>query len=208
MAEALILKELEVGPWPMNTYVLVCPTTGESVLFDPGADPDVLSAALEGTTPKAIWLTHSHPDHIEALDEMRERLKVPVMAHPGQHHTDPKADAWLNHGDVVTVGQHNLRIYYAPGHIGDQICYVIENDHRIIVGDTIFEGGPGKTWSHEGFQTTLKTLREIVLPWPDESVCYPGHGPHFVLGEKRAEIEAFLNKKHPDDFHGDATWDM
>ena len=55
----------------------------------------------------------------------------------------------------------------------------------VIVGDTIFEGGPGKTWSPEGFQTTLTTLRKVVLPWPDETVCYPGHGPSFRLGDQR-----------------------
>lgn len=208
MSENLTLKHLQVGPWPMNTYALICPTTGESVLFDPGADPDVLTDALAGSTPKAILLTHTHPDHVGVLDEMRERLQVPVMAHPGEHHLDPRADVWLNDGDTVTVGKHTLRVYFAPGHIGDQICFALENNHRIIVGDTVFEGGPGKTWSPEGFQTSLKTLREVVLTWPDDSICYPGHGPHFVLGQKRAEIEAFVNKAHPADFFGDATWDM
>jgi glyoxylase-like metal-dependent hydrolase (beta-lactamase superfamily II) len=207
MTGKLILKELQVGPWPMNTYVLVCPETKESVLFDPGADPDTLSAALEGTTPAAIWMTHSHPDHIGALDEMRQRLQVPVMAHPGEHFQDPQADVWLNHGDTVTVGNHQARVYHAPGHIGDHIAFALENDNRIIVGDIIFEGGPGKTWSPEGFQVTLKSLREVVLAWPDESICYPGHGPSFVLGDKRAAIEAFAAKQHAADFCGDATWE-
>jgi hydroxyacylglutathione hydrolase len=50
-------------------------------------------------------------------------------------------------------------------------------------------------------------LREMVLPWPDDAVCYPGHGPHFCLGDRRAAIEAFLGKDHGE-FFGDATWDM
>jgi hypothetical protein len=36
---------------------------------------------------------------------------------------------------------------------------------------------------------------------------YPGHGPYFRLGDKRADIEAFVEKDHGD-FHGDATWEM
>jgi glyoxylase-like metal-dependent hydrolase (beta-lactamase superfamily II) len=87
------------------------------------------------------------------------------------------------------------------------ISFELLNDSRIIVGDTLFDGGPGRTWSAEQFQTTLKTLREIVLNWPDETTCYPGHGPSFRLGDRRAAIEAFLNKDHGD-FYGDATWDM
>ena len=204
------LRTRQVGPWGMNTYALICPATKESVLFDPGAEPETLQAMLAGSTPVAILLTHTHPDHVGALAEMRQRLDVPLMAHPGPHHSDVadlRAGRWLNDGDRVQVGEHTLRVYYAPGHIGDQICFVIEGDNRAIVGDTIFEGGPGKTWSAEGFRTTLKTLREVVLAWPDDTICYPGHGPHFRLGDKRAEIEDFLARDHRD-FYGDATWDM
>jgi glyoxylase-like metal-dependent hydrolase (beta-lactamase superfamily II) len=73
------------------------------------------------------------------------------------------------------------------------------------VGDTLFEGGPGKTWSAQGFRQTLATLRDVVLNWPDETICYPGHGLHFQLGPKRKAIERFLQKNH-DGFYGDAQW--
>ncbi|MCB0000892.1 MAG: MBL fold metallo-hydrolase, partial [Anaerolineales bacterium] len=56
----LELRTRQVGPWGMNTYALVCPTTGHSVLIDPGDDPDDLEAMLAGSTPVAILLTHSH----------------------------------------------------------------------------------------------------------------------------------------------------
>jgi glyoxylase-like metal-dependent hydrolase (beta-lactamase superfamily II) len=207
--EKMELMRRQVGPWDMNTYALICPTTGESVLFDPGADPDTLEEMLAGSTPIAILLTHTHFDHVDALPEMRQRLRVPLMAHPGTHseEIEPAADRWLNDGDSVDVGIHSLRVRHAPGHIGDQICFAIEGDHRVIVGDTIFEGGPGKTWSSEEFRTTLKTLRDVVLSWPDETVCFPGHGPEFKLGDVRQAIEAFLEKDHGG-FFGDATWDM
>ena len=204
------LETRQVGPWGMNTYALICEQTGESVLIDPGDDPDILQGMLEGSKPIAILLTHSHIDHVGALDEMLQRLQVPLMGHAGS--LEPggikfEADRWLADGDTVQVGNHTLHVRYAPGHIGNQICFIIVNDHRIVVGDTIFDGGPGRTWSHEGFLTTLETLKSVVLPWPDESVCYPGHGPHFRLGDRRAEIEAFLAKDHGE-FFGDATWEM
>ncbi len=203
------LRTRPVGPWPMNTYVLVCPESGESVLFDPGAEPDTLQAMLHDTQPTAIILTHTHRDHIGALDEMRQRLQVPLMAHTGPHSAEIslEADRWLNDDDTVQVGQHRLRAIHTPGHSHDMLSFAIEGNHRVIVGDTVFEGGPGRTWSHQDFRQTLSTLRAIVLTWPDETVCYPGHGPAFRLGDKRAAIEAFVQKDHGS-FFGDATWDM
>jgi glyoxylase-like metal-dependent hydrolase (beta-lactamase superfamily II) len=179
------------------------------VLIDPGAEPETLLALLTDTDPIGILLTHTHPDHLDALQELQAKLNLPVMAHPGPHFEGMVlgTDRELNDGDIVRVGEHTLRVYHAPGHIPDMICFVLEDDPRIIVGDAIFEGGPGKTWSIEDFQTTLQTLREVVLTWPDDSVCYPGHGDQFRLGDQRAAIEAFLSKDHGT-FFGDATWDM
>jgi glyoxylase-like metal-dependent hydrolase (beta-lactamase superfamily II) len=206
----LELVTRQVGPWGMNTYALICPETNQSVLFDPGDDADTLQGMLGDSTPIAILLTHTHVDHVGALAEMRQRLQVPVKGHNGSHNPHGEKvtiDTWLHDGDAVLVGNHTLNVHHAPGHIGNQICFALQNDHRIIVGDTLFDGGPGKTWSTEGFKTTLNTLRDVVLSWPDDSICYPGHGPSFRLGDRRAAIEAFLAKDHGE-FHGDATWDM
>jgi hydroxyacylglutathione hydrolase len=197
-----------VGPWPMNTYVLVCPETRASALVDPGADPETLLRLLEGTTPTAILLTHTHLDHVGALAEMRERLGVPLLAHPGPHRQGVDLGSYqvLADGEQITIGAHHLLAHYAPGHADDMICFRELDGPTIIVGDTIFAGGPGRTWSPAAFQTTLMTLRAIVLNWPDTSHCYPGHGPSFILGDLRGEIEGFLTHIHPADFHGDAVW--
>jgi hydroxyacylglutathione hydrolase len=205
----LELRMRRVGPWQMNTYALVCPTTNKSVLIDPGAEPETLQDMLAESVPIAILLTHTHIDHVDALEEMREFLNVPVMAHQGPHSQglSVNANRHLSTGDTVQIGDFSLRVYDAPGHINDQICFYLVDDNRAIVGDTIFKGGPGKTWSPADFKTTMKTLQNVVLAWPDDTICYPGHGPHFRLGDERLAIKAFLKKDHGD-FYGDATWDM
>ena len=201
----MILRVTPVGPWQMNAHVLACPETKQSVLIDPGAEPDALQRLLEDTLPVAILLTHSHFDHTGALEPMRRALNVPVMAHP--EFAGAAIDRGLADGESIAVGRHRLRVQHTPGHTPDQMCIAVMSDDHIIVGDTLFDGGPGKTWTPEDFQTTLDTLRRVILAWPDDTRCYPGHGRSFRLGAIRMQIESFLAKDHGR-FCGDAVWGM
>jgi glyoxylase-like metal-dependent hydrolase (beta-lactamase superfamily II) len=203
------IKTVQVGPWGLNAYALVCSETRQSALIDPGADPEALQELLAESDPMAIILTHTHSDHMGALTDMRKRLQAPLMAHPGSFAGNAYLDAekWLSHGDIIHIGNHRVKVYHTPGHCEDQISLLSARHHCAIVGDTIFEGGPGKTWSEQDFRITLQTLRNVVLSWPDETVCYPGHGNSFRLGDIRRAIEAFIGKDHGG-FFGDATWDM
>lgn len=205
MTSPLILKTASVGPWPMNTYALICPDTGQSVLIDPGAEPDKLVAMLGDSSPIAILLTHAHPDHIGALGEMRSQLNVPVYMHPADSHMGVVADYWFADGDSFTLGRHTLNIIHTPGHTHGMVTLMLP-DNRAIVGDTIFQGGPGKTWSPHYFKVTMATMRTIVFTWPDDTICYPGHGPSFRLGDERPAFEAFLRRGSHDGLFGDVSW--
>ena len=56
-----------VGPWPMNTYLIVCEQTMASAIVDPGAEAKSILELAQGTHVEKILLTHGHRDHTEAL---------------------------------------------------------------------------------------------------------------------------------------------
>ncbi len=197
------------GALRTNAYVLVEPTTKQSVLIDPGHEPDALHALLAGTLPHAILLTHAHADHIGALDTMRAALQVPVLAHAAAAAHVP-LDRRLTDGEHLPLGTATLRCCATPGHSPDMLTFLLGavGDERIaIVGDTLFAGGPGRTRSAADFQTTLRTLEQIVLRWADQTQCYLGHGPAFRLGDIRGAITGFVQHDHGT-FSGNATWAM
>lgn len=203
----LKLIKQEVGPWPMNAYLLVDEETNTSAIIDPGGDADKLLSLVEGTQVAAILITHGHADHVGALEAVKSATSAPVFMNPidaeGFH---LQFDQALQDGQRVAIGNQQLRAIHAPGHTAGQTCLDL-GDGRILVGDTIFVGGPGKTWSGEDFATTMQTMQQVVFIWPDETRFYPGHGPSGLIGQERPAFEAFVARGWPPDLHGDVTWE-
>lgn len=203
---ALTLKSKKVGPWPMNTYAIICEETNASAIIDPGAEPNQILDMVKGTQVKKILLTHAHQDHVGALQEVKDATGAPVFLHPAEREKfGVNFDISLKGGDVLKVGNHRIHSIFTPGHTPGMISFNI-GDFRIVVGDTIFVGGPGKTWSSKDFVTTMLTMRNVVFKWQDSTIFYPGHGPSGRIGDERPSFEAFLKKGWSDDLYGDVTW--
>ena len=203
---AVKLLHSEVGPWPMNTYLIVDEATGASAVVDPGADAPAILALAEGTQIEKILITHGHLDHVDAMDAVRKATGAAVYLNPADAAKFGLAyDIPLRDGGKIELGEAVIRSVHTPGHTPGMTCFDL-GDGRVVVGDTIFVGGPGKTWSVKDFTTTMRTMQEIVFAWPDETQFYPGHGPSGRIGDERPAFEAFLQNGWPHDLHGDVAW--
>jgi hydroxyacylglutathione hydrolase len=199
------LIKLAVGPYDTNCYVLVCPTGRESIIVDPAAEGERILREVEGTAVKYILLTHAHMDHVGALAEVREITGAPLGVHPADaRRFGIDADFDLADGDVLEWGNCQSRVVHTPGHTPGSVCLVL--DERVLVGDTIFPGGPGHSASPEAFQQILVTLQETVFTWPGETELCPGHGAATTVGREWPAFEAFLQRPQPDGLCGDVTW--
>jgi glyoxylase-like metal-dependent hydrolase (beta-lactamase superfamily II) len=201
----LQLDQAPVGSFQANCYVASTPNN-RCLVFDPGAEGNKVQQLINGRDVLAILLTHGHSDHIGAVQEIKRATGAPVYLHANDiaRATGVTVDHQLNDGDVLELDGVRVEAVLTPGHTDGEVCFLLPNNVA-IVGDTIFEGGPGRTNSAADFRTTLDTLR-IILQWPDDTVCYPGHGTSFRLGDIRSRVEAFVARDHDDNFYGDAEW--
>lgn len=203
---SLEIVQVTVGPLQAHCYIVTNSATLQCVVIDPGSEPDRILPAIGNCRVQAILLTHGHRDHTGAVNDVRAATGAMVEIHPADtgliDHI--RIDGALEDGKTIMIGTQSLRVAHTPGHTAGMVSFLLD-DGRAIVGDTVFAGGPGRTWAAEDFQTTLHTLRTI-LTWPDETICYPGHGEAFRLGDIRPQIEAFVARTHSADFFGDAEW--
>jgi len=182
----LIVRKLRVGEMENNVYVLECPETHDALLVDGCFEPDQILAGCEGARVVAIVQTHGHMDHVQALPALKEKLGVPVYAHPSEEYP-VGIDRELHHGGEMAFGNRTARVLHTPGHTPGGICLLV-GDH-LISGDTLFPGGPGNTWGDAArFAEIMSSLETKLFTLPDQTRVYPGHGADTTIGTERPHL--------------------
>jgi glyoxylase-like metal-dependent hydrolase (beta-lactamase superfamily II) len=158
------------------------------VIIDAADEAERILEACENLTVQAILTTHGHTDHIQAVDDVQEALRVPFFLHPADAAiAGRQPDEPLSHGQEIAVGTLNLHVIHTPGHTPGSVCFAIEP--VIYSGDTLFPGGPGATrWDYSDFGQIMDSIEQHLMIFPDATVVYPGHGASTTLGRERPHL--------------------
>lgn len=202
----MIIKELVVGPFGSNCFIVGSETTKEAMIIDPGADANhILDAANDlGLSIVLIVATHNHMDHIGALRPVKDATNADYAVHEADLETKmpavfarmmgplmggslkapPKPDRLLHDGDIIEVGDLKFTVLHTPGHTPGGISLL--GDGVVFSGDTLFNFGIGRTDMPGGsFSILMHSIATKLMVLPDDTIVYPGHGPRTTIGIER-----------------------
>lgn len=202
------IKTFHFNPIMVNTYLL-SDETGEAVIVDPGncqtyEDEQIREyVSAKNLKIKYIINTHPHIDHIAGNPWCMAEYHPELLMHEAgmpiynkafayaaafglETEKMPAPDRFLQEGDVVTFGNQQLKVLYTPGHCDGSICLYSADNNLIITGDLIFELSVGRSDLPTGNEALLQqSIREKILPLPDEVTILSGHGDPTTVGRER-----------------------
>jgi glyoxylase-like metal-dependent hydrolase (beta-lactamase superfamily II) len=188
----LIVRKIEVGPMENNTFVLECAETHEALLVDGCFEATKIIEGTDGADIVSIVQTHGHFDHVQALEELKEKLGAPVAAHPGDDYP-VEVDRELSDGDKISFGNLSATVLHTPGHTPGGICLLV--GRHLISGDTLFPGGPGNTEDDkERFSQIIEAISDKLFTLPDDTVVYPGHGADTTIGAEKPHLQEWVDR--------------
>ncbi len=158
---------------------------GRRVLVDCGAEFDVVAAVERHVADiDAVVLTHTHPDHIGTLPELRAAFDVESWGFDTTHHA---VDHEL--GETVQLGTGSFEVIHTPGHEPNHVC-LYDDAGTLFAGDLVFaRGGFGRTDLPGGDrQALLDSIDRLSDRIGELRVIHAGHGPS-VTSEPNATIE-------------------
>lgn len=205
----MILKRLQVKTSQegliTNTYIICDEKTKETMVVDPGGEPekiiemlDILKAEL-----KYIFLTHCHADHIGGINELKavkggkilisradsEGLyneEISLAYYINVQNPELEADSRVDDEDLIHVGELELKVIETPGHTKGGLCLYCEKERLVFTGDTLFSGTWGRTDLPTGnFVEIMDSITNKLMTLPDETIVYPGHGRTTMISDEK-----------------------
>ena len=192
----MIIKTFVEPPIDNNNYLLVDEETKEAALIDCSAIDDNIKQTLNELDAKLkyILLTHGHFDHIAGIREQDAKVVMhdadmgwvknvnqfmPMFGMPDM--SIPKIDKFIEDGDIIKLGNLDIKVIHTPGHTKGGVCYLV-ND-TLFSGDTIFKESVGRCDLEGGnFEELVSSIENKIYSLPDDTKILPGHGKSTTVG--------------------------
>ncbi|QYO65868.1 MBL fold metallo-hydrolase [Leptolyngbya sp. 7M] len=169
------IEKFVLSAFQQNTRIVACPTTGEAMCIDPGAEsPEIIDyVKANGLNLKMIALTHGHLDHVGGTFPLKCAFpSAEVIIHKGdedlyyglpqqpllmgipQHQLavlgfdyedPPKPTRNWQHGEHFQIGEMEFEVRHCPGHTPGHIVLIESNHKKVFVGDCLFQGSVGRS---------------------------------------------------------------
>jgi hydroxyacylglutathione hydrolase len=167
--------------------------------------PDGMAMWLERTGQRlaALFLTHWHFDHVVDAARLAREHGCPVYAWRASTRADRLEELVsafigidigvedypvhhpLKGRDEVTIAGAEFLLRHVPGHSPDSLVLIHEPSHVIFSGDTVMDGGIGRTDMPGGdFDLLVTGIREKILTFPPDFRIFPGHGSESTVREE------------------------
>src|SRR5215211_1817950 len=175
----MILERAVHPQWHSNTFLVAAAPGGPALFVDAGAGVDRLLARADELSVEVthVLVTHRHEDHVEEADLVRERFPdAQVLCHRDERAHVPAATGDLGPGERLAIGDLTVEVLETPGHTSGAICPLI--DGYLFTGDTLFRRSVGGIISpgHTTFDDLRRSIMDVVLKAPPDTVILPGHG--------------------------------
>lgn len=188
-------------PCATNMYIICCKDTPDAIIIDPGVGSFemILEAVRQHSLkPVAIWLTHSHWDHIVDAAKIKREFSLPIYVHeedkgnlekPGSdgvgmavstiEGTTP--DHLIKDGDLLIVGKFSFKVIHTPGHTPGGLCFYCEKEKTLFSGDTFYRGLIGSLSLPTSQVERMWQSLDKIATLPPDTIVFPGHGPSTTI---------------------------
>ncbi len=193
----------------MENFIYLIRDTGSNrvAVVDPAWEGKEIidQVKKDGLQITDILLTHSHFDHINAIEDILKEYDAQV------HLLKAEAKFWGHYqdiptlhygGDKILLGDTEISVLHTPGHTPGSACYHVGN--HLIAGDTLFVFGCGRCDLAGGDpEQMFDTLNRLKIELPQKTILHPGHNyAEKEISTLKEQIEGnpFLHFDNPADF--------
>ncbi len=205
-SSSLYLKQIEVGPMNNFVYLIGDPVVKEVFVIDPGWEPDEIleTAEEDGFTVKGILLTHSHFDHIGALQELVDQTSATVYVHESEVTVLAEHDVKIkaaSDGDKIRLGNFDISVIHTPGHTPGSQCFLV--DGKLFTGDTLFINACGRCDLPGSDPEKMYYSLSRLAALDEATIVYPGHNygdePISTIGKEK-KFNPYLQRENLEAF--------